>query len=239
MDTEDIKEETVDAAIAEAWEQEDTHPVETRDTEEPADGQEPAREADSPSPELFTLKNRDEIRRVTREEMTAMAQKGWDYDTVRRERDQLRQYREESSPAVKLVADFAARSGMGVPEYLDSIRRQELMGRGMDEQTAQNAVRQERQQQRTEAAARRKDMNAFLNQYAEVKPEEIPKEVWAEVAGGNSLVGAYTMYRNRQLQAELDAERQNSRNRRNAPGSLGKSAGRELSEQDRIWYSDD
>lgn len=44
--------------------------------------------------ELFTLKNRDETRQVTRQELIAMAQKGWDYDNVRQERDQLRQYRQ-------------------------------------------------------------------------------------------------------------------------------------------------
>ena len=41
-------------------------------------------------PERFTLKNRDETRQVTREELVALAQKGWDYDKVRQERDQLR-----------------------------------------------------------------------------------------------------------------------------------------------------
>lgn len=51
-------------------------------------------EKQADQPELFTLKNRDETRQVTRQELIAMAQKGWDYDHVRQERDQLRQYRQ-------------------------------------------------------------------------------------------------------------------------------------------------
>lgn len=51
-------------------------------------------EKQADAPELFTLKNRDETRQVNRQELIAMAQKGWDYDRVRQERDQLRQYRQ-------------------------------------------------------------------------------------------------------------------------------------------------
>ena len=78
--------ETMEVALESAWEEETPSAEETPAQEgqaEPAD-----------QPELFTLKNRDETRQVTREELIAMAQKGWDYDNVRQERDQLRQYRQ-------------------------------------------------------------------------------------------------------------------------------------------------
>ncbi len=219
--------------------------------------------AEADQPELFTLKNRDETRQVTREELVSMAQKGWDYDTVRQERDQLRQYREEADPALLMVRGYAERSGMTVEQYLDLCRRQELLSQGVNEQTADAQIRLEKQQtileaqtraaqearQRQEAeaqkaqeaqAARRKDMEDFMAAHPGVKGADIPNEVWAQVAAGKSMTTAYTEYENKQLKAELAAERQNKANAQRSPGSLTNPQGEDTrSELDEIWYSDD
>ena len=212
--------------------------------------------------ELFTLKNRDERRQVTREELVAMAQKGWDYDTVRAERDQLRQFRSEAGPALEMVRANAQRSGMTVPDYLDFCRKQDLMRTGLDERTADQTVRMEKQKadldarqarldaqmrqgndlfQRARARqeARRQDMERFLQAYPEVKAESIPREVWAQVARGTPLVSAYAMHENQQLRVELAAERQNKANRLRTPGTLGANSGGELDEVDRMWAEED
>lgn len=219
--------------------------------------------AEADQPELFTLKNRDETRQVTREELVSMAQKGWDYDTVCQERDQLRQYREEADPALLMVRGYAERSGMTVEQYLDLCRRQELLSQGVNEQTADAQIRLEKQQtileaqtraaqearQRQEAeaqkaqeaqAARRKDMEDFMAAHPGVKGADIPNEVWAQVAAGKSMTTAYTEYENKQLKAELAAERQNKANAQRSPGSLTNPQGEDTrSELDKIWYSDD
>lgn len=219
--------------------------------------------AEADQPELFTLKNRDETRQVTREELVSMAQKGLDYDTVRQERDQLRQYREEADPALLMVRGYAERSGMTVEQYLDLCRRQELLSQGVNEQTADAQIRLEKQQtileaqtraaqearQRQEAeaqkaqeaqAARRKDMEDFMAAHPGVKGADIPNEVWAQVAAGKSMTTAYTEYENKQLKAELAAERQNKANAQRSPGSLTNPQGEDTrSELDKIWYSDD
>ena len=219
--------------------------------------------AEADQPELFTLKNRDETRQVTREELISMAQKGWDYDTVRQERDQLRQYREEADPALLMVRGYAERSGMTVEQYLDLCRRQELLSQGVNEQTADAQIRLEKQQtileaqtraaqearQRQEAeaqkaqeaqAARRKDMEDFMAAHPGVKGADIPNEVWAQVAEGKSMSTAYAEYENKQLKAELAAERQNKANAQRSPGSLTNPQGEDIrSELDKIWYSDD
>lgn len=200
--------------------------------------------ATADQPELFTLRNREEVRQVTREELTALAQKGWDYDTVREERDQLRQYRQEADPALELVKSYAQRNHMSVPEYLDYCRRQELMAGGMSEQAAaerigldkeraeldrkqaefdsfqqqQNAIRQKAEEAQQ---ARQMDIQAFYQAYPGVDPKSIPQEVWSAVREGQSLTNAYTMHENRRLQAELAAERQNKHNSAASPGSLG------------------
>lgn len=81
--------ETVQGDIESAWSAEDPA-GEAEGTEaaaaadQPKGGEEtPPAEPKAPDapvaqPELFTLKNRDETRQVTRDELVAMAQKGWD-----------------------------------------------------------------------------------------------------------------------------------------------------------------
>lgn len=242
------------------------HPApEAPQAEEPpaAPEEQDEKPAEADPPELFTLKNRDETRQVTREELISMAQKGWDYDTVRQERDQLRQYREEADPALLMVRGYAERSGMTVEQYLDLCRRQELLSQGVNEQTADAQIRLEKQQtileaqtraaqearQRQEAeaqkaqeaqAARRKDMEDFMAAHPGVKGADIPNEVWAQVAAGKSMSTAYAEYENKQLKAELAAERQNKANAQRSPGSLTNPQGEDTrSELDKIWYSDD
>ena len=250
----DEKMDTVQSEIETAWADEDTvteNPEpETSAQEEPQQEppvqQEPAEQEEpkADQPELFTLKNRDETKQVTRDELVAMAQKGWDYDHIREERDQLRQYRQEADPALELVKSYAQRSGMNVADYLDYCRRQELMAKGMTEQDAAQKVTMEkeradldrqraeiqayRQQQNSiaqkaqeQAQARQRDIEAFYRAYPGVDPKSIPQEVWNEVKNGDSLTNSYTRYENRRLQAELAAERQNKENRAKAPGSLG------------------
>ena len=184
---------------------------------------------------LFTLKNRDETRQVTRDQVIAMAQKGWDYDTVRAERDQLRQYRKENDPTLEMVRLSAQGKGMTVPEYLDHCRRQDLdQGRAQTGPGQGNALIQRFRQN-----ARMQDMRRFLDAYPGVKAESIPREVWAQVARGVPLVSAYARHENQRLRAELAAERQDRANRARTPGGLGANSGGELDEIDRLWGEDD
>lgn len=210
-------------------------------------------------PEQFVLKNRDETRSVSRDEVIAMAQKGWDYDTVRQERDQLREYRDNADPALTIVRAFAEKSGMTVEQYVDFARKQELLSQGVNEQTADAQISVEKQQaamkaqQEAQAAeekrqadetakqaqaqqaeakaaeARQNDMRRFLARYPDVKPESIPNEVWKTVSEGESLTAAYTLYRNKQLEADLSAERKNRENTQKSIGSQ-QSAGAETTD---------
>lgn len=265
-----IKDEVLDSAWGDEDGMEEVQETTTNTAEQEADqpkaepaAQEP--EQDQPKadpPELFTLKNRDETKQVNRNELIAMAQKGWDYDAVRQERDQLRQYRKEADPALDLVKGYAQRNGMSVTDYLDFCRKQELMRGGLDEQAADQTLRMEKREAdldarearinadklrqdnllekvREQQQARRKDMDDFMRAYPGVKADSIPQEVWAAVKNGDSLTTAYTVHENRRLAAELAAERQNRVNRQNTPGSLGGNSGAELDEIDRIWAEDD
>lgn len=275
-----------DAALDAAWDSEDDFGAPDLQTEQPAADQpkaEPKEEtqtepkadqpeggpAGEPTPELFTIKNRDETRQVTREELVAMAQKGWDYDTVRQERDQLRQQQAVNGPAVEYLAAVARQNGMDVPTYLQEVQKRELMRTGLSETEAarEMQMRQREEQVRKaqadldaqkqqEAAARsesqarvekmRGDIAAFLKAYPGVKPADVPREVWDRVNKGESLVAAYAMHEAAGYRAELDAVKaevaaltQNQTNAQRSPGSLGGNAGRELDEIDRLWADDD
>lgn len=229
----------------------------------------PEEPAKAEAPELFTLKRMGETRQVGRDDLIAMAQKGWDYDAVKQERDQLRQYRQDADPALELVKTAAAESGMDVAGYINWCRQQSFMRHGMNEQDAKNKVAMEneraeldrrqaaitaQEQAQTSAQAQaaqrqeriRADIASFNRAYPNVDPKSISKEVWDAVQQGESLTNAYTMSENKRLQAELnakqqelDAERQNKANQAKTPGSLGGNVAAELDEIDRLWGEDD
>ena len=234
-------------------------PDDTPAQEEPGQADQPAQDP----PESFTLKHLDETRTVGKDEVVQLAQKGMDYDRIRTERDELRQYRQEADPALSLVKSYAQRNGMDIPSYIDYCRRQELMSQGVDEPTARAQVAVEKQtaairvqneqvqaQQRQQEAfmaqarqrqeARQRDMRDFIAAYPGVKAETIPKEVWNQVSGGKSLITAWTMYQNQQLTAQLAAQKQNQRNAQAAAGSLAaRHEGDGQDEIDRLWAEDD
>lgn len=269
MEVMEVTDEQVDAAwndtdLADQPEQVAPSAAEPESQEQPETPPAPAKEepAKADQPELFTIKNRDETRQVTRDELVSMAQKGWDYDKVRQERDQLREYRQQADPALEVVRRYAQRSGMNVGDYLDYVRKQELISGGMTEQNAAQTVQLEKERAalnaqqaqiqqyqqkqnsileraRQEREARQKDFGKFLESFPGVDPKSIPKEIWEQVSKGESLVNAYTRHENQRLKAELAAMKQNQKNRTQTPGSLGGASSKEMDEIDRIWAEDD
>ena len=261
--TETTAQETADQPEIQQKQADQSAAAEATRTQEQQDGADQPGEQTADQPELFTLQYRGEQLQVTRDELITLAQKGRDYDPVRQERDELRQYRQEADPALGLVRSFAQRNGMSVEQYIEACRKQELLAQGINEQTAEAQVAMEKQQaalqaQQAEVEAARKrqeqiaaeaqrkadrrkqDMADFLERYPGVKGEDVPQEVWARVARGESLVTAYTMRKNQQLEAELAAERQNKANQQRTTGSLAAtSEGDGRSEIDKWWYEDD
>lgn len=241
--------EVTDQQVEDAWEETEAadQPQEETQDQSPEDTI-----PEPPEPpqqqELFTIKNRDETRQVTRDELVSMAQKGWDYDKIRQERDQLRQYRQNADPALQVVERYARRSGMSVGDYLDYVRRQERISDGRNEHVQMEKERASLDAQRRNALLQRvrqarqerqKDFGNFLSRYRGVDPKAIPRTVWERVAKGESLVTAYTEHENKRLQAEIAAMKQNHKNRAQATGSLGGTSGKEMDEIDRIWAEED
>lgn len=162
-------------------------------------------------------------------DMAALARKGLDYDRVR-------SAYEEGRPVLDMFRDFARRSGMSVGDYLAHIRTQAKRSQGMSEAEARRTVELEdreaavaaREQAGWRQAAdtrRRADIREFMETFPEAarEPGSIPREVWAEVRGGRSLVAAYARYRGAQAARET-ARRRNEENAARSAGSM-RSAG--------------
>ena len=132
---------------------------------------------------------------------------------------------------------------------MQSVRENAYVSQGLSRDAAHERVLREDAEQRLsrteqlEAAknkgqqeqelARQQDIERFLKVYKDVDPGQIPKEVWDDVRGGETLVSAYGRYENRQLaesnrklQESLNALKQNEKNKQKSIGSA-KTEGKE------------
>jgi len=241
---------------AESTDGPDWEPDADQQTEEPA-GQTPenvAQQTDGQARQkapaggeeaTFTLKHLDEVRTVGRDEVVKLAQQGMDYDRIRTERDQLRSDYQQTDPSFSLISSFAKRSGMNTAQYLENIRKQDLIRSGASEQAANAQIAAEKmtaaktqeasRREQVQAEARKASMTRFIKAYPDVKPEEITKEVWKAVSRGEDLTAAYTFHKNRRLEADLAAERQNGRNTQMSTGSMSTRGTGKQDEIDRWW----
>ena len=195
--------------------------------------------------ELFELKHLGEVKKVSKSEVVALAQKGMDYDHVKGEYVQLKETaaglealaKESGFASVKEMLDQAKEnirqakiqsmvSGKGyTEEQAKAALETEERAAALDQREAQlNAAEQTAQSETKEREAmeqrRKADISEFVKEYPDIKPADIPKEVWAQVAKGASLLTAYMRHENKRLQAELSASRQDRENRQRTPGSV-------------------
>lgn len=203
--------------------------------------------------EQFTLKHLGESKNYSRDEVTALAQKGLDYDRIRTERDSMRAEMPAMRDAMNFIEELAAGSHVSVEELMESIRAKALIAREAEAgRTISNVGA--REQIRREKAARERDAEAsaeahdaetetpptqaepakpdvmaeirrFAQAYPEVKATEIPQKVWDDFrAGKGDLTSLYTMNENAALRQKVAALEQNEKNRGRSTGSM-KSAG--------------
>ena len=202
-------------------------------------------------PKVWTLHHLDETRTVNEQEMTALAQKGLDYDRIRGKYD-------ESKPVMETFGQIARQSGMSVPEYLGYLRSQIKQSQGLSEEEARRAVeledreaavavreaeeaqrtadqQQAAQQQNAADARRQADILEFQRTFPDAAkdPQSIPPEVWNGVREGLSLVASYARWQVGQANAAAEQARQQaataSQNQKNADRATGsmRSAGEE------------
>ena len=233
-------EESVNADQHEAEEAEERTGEETP---EETPKEEPAQEAKED--QFLTLKHFDEVRNVTREEATELAQKGMDYDRVKGQVEELRSFKNEYQPVVDLVKSYADRNDMTIPEYLDFCRIQDIKAeKGVSDDEAKSILSLEKREKAvaekeaeqakvaeeskpvevTEEERVRREVQEFTTVYPNVKADEIPKEVFELVTKEHiTLTVAYGKWRIAQQEKELASLRAQDNARKKSPGSLSNS----------------
>ena len=227
---------------------------ETEPTEPPAPAEDKPAEGEQndnkPAEEEFELKFNKETRKVGRQEAIELAQKGLNHDRMQQQRDQLRterdelaKYKADNGGLLDLLGAVAQQSNMQPVDFLNAMRENLLVSKGMSRETAKERIAREdaekkikseaaAQQQRqdrenAEKQRRERDIQDFLRIYGKVDAKSIPQEVWKEANETGSLVAAYGRYQNQQLQKQikdletkLAAKDKNEENRRKTVGSM-------------------
>ena len=184
----------------------------------------------TPDQDEFVLKHLGEERKVSRDEVVQLAQKGLDYDRIRERWDGVKNDIPKLRSYEKFLADLAESRGGNIEALMDETMTQILINRAKAKgeelsasAAAAQAVRMRMENgntrgyddEATEAGASgtegepggKPDANEmvtrFLAEYPTVRAESIPKEVWDEVnRNGGDLLQAYRGYENKKLAEE-------------------------------------
>lgn len=206
----------------------------------------------------FELKHLDETKTVSREEVITLAQKGMDYDRIRRKYDELKAGEAQRSAHEAFLKELADSAGQSVEEMIDTARARMLAnkakseGKTLSEEEALEQIKQEKAKQapaeKPESAEekstekdreteRQQSFLRFSREFPEVKAEEIPAEVWKDFAEGKGdLADLFARQENKRLKAELAAMKQNEENRKKSTGSRATAGSAKKSAFDDAWY---
>ena len=222
------------------------------------EGEEPVAEEETAQPEdkpeaghqRFKLKVKGEEREVDLDEMTALAQKGGDYDGLKADRDTLRDENGKLKEYESFLKELADNGGISVDEVMESTRVEILMrkaeadGKELTEEEARKQVRaahrksepKEAPHEETAEERAQKAVQAFVKRYPNVKSSDIPQSVWDDANRTGDLIGAYQEYRLQQLSEEVSKLKQNESNRKRSTGSM-KTSGATTSKSkiDQMW----
>jgi len=177
------------------------------------------------------------------DELITNFQKGLNYDKKQEQYENL-----QNSKVEQYVSKKARELGMSVDEYIEQVenyeREQEkkkeqekleqMINNGVPEDVAKEVIAtsqlrkqlQEKENQlkeQEEKAKAENDKNKqyadFVEQFPNVKPEDIPKEVF-EKAQSSTLVEAYKDWKIKDLETKLQIKEQNEKNAKSAIGSV-------------------
>ena len=229
---------------------EDAEPGEEEDSSNDGDTEETEKEeTDEASDQKFTLKHLDEVREVNRDQVVELAQKGMDYDRLRGKYD-------FSHAKLKEYEDFLKRiaGDQSIEDLIDStlakldVADAEKRGEDLDEVEAYKKYRIDRvnrelknpppvddepKKDQTPDDKLRASIRRFLDEYPDVKADQIPPEVWQDFHKGRAdLVECYELNQNKKLKEELKTLKQNQKNKERSTGSK-KSAGKKTVDK---WF---
>jgi hypothetical protein len=208
----------------------------------------------------FELNIAGQSRKVSQEELVALAQKGLDYDNVRGQLDAMNAQQEAAqTEAQSFLTELAQAQGITVPELMNRVRAENMaqkegidlsvaLGRVQNQNEARELQRQREQlsQSQSQSAAqeqRQTAIQAFVAQYPDVKAQDIPRGVWDEFSRTGDLVAAYRTEENRQLReqvktltTQLETEKNNKKNKDRSTGSQKGETTRDKDPFLAAWY---
>lgn len=217
------------------------------DGKDPADGKQEPENKDSE--QKFTIKVNKEEKEVSLEEMTALAQKGSDYDRVkgqlaqsRQEAESLRSTIGESKELLELLNLVSKESGISAADLVDNLYINMQKTKGVNEATARERLRADRVQreldamkaQQQKAATQengvaeraKRETEEFRSQYPNVElTEELLEKLMPDIQSGMTMVNAYQKVQNADQAAKIaELERKleaEKQNKRNRSASTG------------------
>jgi len=228
--------------------QQSEEPVETEKTE-------PTKTEQSSEPDTdqyLELKHFDEVKKVTKEEAKTLAQKGLDYDRIRGKLTEAENNAQElqryKAFLTEIQGDFASLDDL----MNDTRARVKAEKEGISYEDALVKVKEANQPKPQQQAPqpdigaviqqiRKQSFQEFAQAYPEVKPSDIPKEVWEDMDKTNNLLASYVKYEAKKVKEENAVLKKNAENKSRSVGSM-KSSGNstlEKSEFDRILEEDD
>lgn len=210
--------------------------------------------SDKPDAEqTFTIKVNKEERTVGLAEMTALAQKGADYDRVKERAQQtiqeLKTQLDGQKDVMEIMTTLAEKTGTPLNELAEMLYVSYRKGEGRTETEAklelQNArlqkgldavnAEKDKQKEAEESSQNRaqREVDEFRRSYPEVEfTDELVSKLTPDVQAGMTLLSAYQKYeaaqkeaRIAELERQLAAEKKNRENRSNSPGSQKDSGG--------------
>lgn len=182
-------------------------------------------------------------------------QKGLNYDKLQEKLNNL-----EHSKAMSYITNKAEELGMSVDEYMEQVenyereqqkqREQEkledMIANGVPEDVAKeviatsqlrkelqaekNKLEKEKQEQLNKES-KDKEYADFIKEFPEVKPEDIPKEVFAE-AENSSLREAYMKYQLEEQRKQIEILKKQNENKSSSVGSTTEFGGKENKSSD-------
>lgn len=239
----------VETDTVEEADQQTTEPVEAEETE-PTETEQPK---DDGADQYLELKHLGEVKKVTKDEATVLAQKGMDYDRIHGKLDEanteLAKLKGYESFLKELQGDFASIEDLmndtrarvkadkeGI-SYEDALAKVKEANKPKEEPAPQPTITKESvfEQMAQES------ITAFLQKYPTVKADTIPKEVWDDMQLTHNLVASYERYTAMQkLAQENETLRKNAENKARSIGSMKSSGSKsQRDEIDEMWYDDD
>lgn len=145
-----------------------------------------------------------------------------------------------NNPHLSYLEQKAQKLGITVEQLIENDRKFEeqealnrLIQQNIPEEYAKKLLEHDKfmqeyqteKQQREQKEKEQKMYLEFLEAYPDVKPEDVPAEVWQEVAKGRNLLDAYVRYENKRLKDEMAKFQQQQQtqaaNMKNAASSTG------------------